>query len=271
MHASFFLVYLHVSYCGRRQEWLGHEPETWIFSSFLFCLFENLICPYSFHWFYVFLFQKHLYPNWSLSVPLLSHLQADSCVRCRPVFLSFFSALIGWQDMIQLGSTVFDVDGLDVNCPPKDVCVWALSPQWVALFEKAVQPLAGGSSLEGIIIIGKGGRALRFYSLTLLPAYSLLPEYKSDVTSKPPAPVTRSHVFSAMTGYFLVELWARINPLSFKSLLLDYFITATERITLTLCNCDGSLWFSLLIYAFPFSVCSSRQRQWTSWWPCSHL
>ena len=76
----------------------------------------------------------------------------------------------------------------------------------LALFEKAVQPLAGGSSLEGIIIIGKGGRALRFYSLTLLPAYSLLPEYKSDVTSKPPAPVTRSHVFSAMTGYFLVEL-----------------------------------------------------------------
>ena len=53
-------------------------------------------------------------------------------------------------------SAVFGVVGLDVNYPPTGSRVGAFGPQWVALFEKAVQPLAGGSSLEAVL--EEGGR-----------------------------------------------------------------------------------------------------------------
>lgn len=50
------------------------------------------------------------------------------CLTCTVicvfnVFLSFFSALFGWQDIILLDITVFDVGGLDVNSSPKGSCV----------------------------------------------------------------------------------------------------------------------------------------------------
>ena len=196
----------------------------------------------------MYLFQEHLYLDGLSMSPFCSTYMLIRVFNGDQFFFSFFSPLFAWQEISLLDITVFDVGELS---PKGFMCLSTQSPVGGAVWK--------GCAALSRWILPRGrhrgrGQALRLYSLTLLPVDSLLPENKSNVTSQTPAPVTSHHVFSAMTGHFLVELWTRINPLSFKSLLLDDFITATERITLTLHNCDGSLWVSLLICIFLASI-----------------
>lgn len=78
----------------------------------------------------------------------------------------------------------------------------------------STQSPVGGALSRRILARGyhKGrGQALRFYSLVLLPVDSLLPEYKSNVTSQHPAPVAMTFLPTVLSSLprqaiFLVEL-----------------------------------------------------------------